>query len=59
MATGDRIAGVLWKAAAGEPALGSDLVADFRTKREAELFLAGVETKKADGTYIDPSSARR
>jgi integrase len=30
----------------------------FRTKREAEVFLAGVETKKADGTYIDPSSAR-
>jgi integrase len=30
----------------------------FRTKREAEIFLAGVETKKADGTYIDPSSAR-
>lgn len=30
----------------------------FRTKREAEVFLAVVETKKADGTYIDPSSAR-
>ncbi|THG31138.1 site-specific integrase [Naasia lichenicola] len=30
----------------------------FRTKREAEVFLASVESRKADGTYIDPSSAR-
>lgn len=30
----------------------------FRTKREAETFLATVESKKADGTYIDPSGAR-
>ncbi|MES2093151.1 MAG: Arm DNA-binding domain-containing protein [Actinomycetota bacterium] len=30
----------------------------FRTKREAELYLAGVELGKASGTYIDPSSAR-
>jgi integrase len=30
----------------------------FRTKREAEIFLATVESKKADGTYIDPSGAR-
>lgn len=30
----------------------------FRTKREAEVFLATVESKKADGTYIDPSSGR-
>ena len=30
----------------------------FRTKREAEVFLAVVETKKADGTYIDPTTAR-
>ncbi|MEN2742684.1 tyrosine-type recombinase/integrase [Microbacterium sp. X-17] len=30
----------------------------FRTKREAELFLASVETKKASGEYIDPTAAR-
>lgn len=30
----------------------------FRTKREAELFLASVETKKATGEYIDPTAAR-
>lgn len=30
----------------------------FRTKREAEVFLANVESKKADGTYVDPSSGR-
>lgn len=30
----------------------------FRTKREAELFLAGVETAKAKGTFFDPSHAR-
>lgn len=30
----------------------------FRTKREAELFLAAVETKKATGEYIDPTAAR-
>jgi hypothetical protein len=30
----------------------------FRTKREAEIFLATVVSRKADGTYIDPSGAR-
>ncbi|GAA4163824.1 tyrosine-type recombinase/integrase [Gryllotalpicola daejeonensis] len=30
----------------------------FRTKREAELFLASVELKKATGEYIDPAAAR-
>ncbi|WP_431246387.1 tyrosine-type recombinase/integrase [Leifsonia xyli] len=30
----------------------------FRTKREAELFLASVEMKKATGEYIDPTAAR-
>lgn len=30
----------------------------FRTKREAELFLAAVEMKKATGEYIDPTGAR-
>ena len=30
----------------------------FRTKREAELFLASVETKKASGKYIDPTASR-
>jgi integrase len=30
----------------------------FRTKREAELFLASVELDKARGGYIDPSRAR-
>lgn len=30
----------------------------FKTKKEAELFLASVELGKAAGTYIDPSSAR-
>lgn len=30
----------------------------FRTKREAELFLASVEMKKATGDYIDPTAAR-
>lgn len=30
----------------------------FKTKREAELFLAGVEVRKASGDYIDPASAR-
>lgn len=30
----------------------------FRTKREAELFLASVELGKARGGYIDPSRAR-
>ncbi|NEN07639.1 site-specific integrase [Diaminobutyricibacter tongyongensis] len=30
----------------------------FRTKREAELFLASVVTKKATGQYIDPTAAR-
>lgn len=30
----------------------------FRTKREAELFLASVEIKKATGTYLDPAAAR-
>lgn len=30
----------------------------FRTKREAELFLASVETRKAAGTYLDPASSR-
>lgn len=30
----------------------------FRTKREAELFLASVEMKKATGEYIDPMAAR-
>jgi integrase len=30
----------------------------FRTKREAELFLATVESRKAAGTYLDPSTAR-
>lgn len=30
----------------------------FRTKREAQLFLAGVELDKSRGVYIDPSGAR-
>jgi integrase len=30
----------------------------FRTKKEAQTFLANVESRKADGTYIDPASAR-
>ena len=30
----------------------------FRTKRDANLFLAGVEVKKATGEYIDPSRGR-
>lgn len=30
----------------------------FRTKREAELFLATVEVDKSQGRYIDPSLAR-
>lgn len=30
----------------------------FRTKREAELFLASVELRKASGEYIDPAAAR-
>lgn len=30
----------------------------FRTKREAELFLASVEVSKARGEYIEPSAAR-
>ncbi|HWU45684.1 MAG TPA: tyrosine-type recombinase/integrase [Humibacter sp.] len=30
----------------------------FRTRREAELFLASVEVKKATGEYIDPRAAR-
>lgn len=30
----------------------------FRTKAEAELFLAGVEVSKARGDFIDPASAR-
>ncbi|MFF2389127.1 tyrosine-type recombinase/integrase [Agromyces sp. NPDC058104] len=30
----------------------------FKTKKEAELFLATVEVGKAAGTYIDPSQAR-
>lgn len=30
----------------------------FKTKKEAELFLASVELGKAAGTYIDPSTAR-
>lgn len=30
----------------------------FRTKREAELYLASVEVKKARGDYIDASEAR-
>jgi integrase len=30
----------------------------FRTKREAELFLAATELKKASGEYIDPAAAR-
>lgn len=30
----------------------------FRTKREAELFLATVESRKAAGTYLDPATSR-
>ena len=30
----------------------------FRTKREAELFLASVEVAKSTGRYIDPTRAR-
>ncbi len=30
----------------------------FRTKRDAELFLASVEVSKARGEYVDPSSGR-
>ncbi|GAB3808272.1 hypothetical protein GCM10028798_33940 [Humibacter antri] len=30
----------------------------FRTKHQAELFLASVEMKKATGEYIDPAAAR-
>lgn len=30
----------------------------FRTKRDAELFLASVEMKKATGEYVDPATAR-
>jgi Arm DNA-binding domain len=30
----------------------------FKTRREAELFLASVEIRKADGTYLDPTRAR-
>ncbi|MBX3196171.1 MAG: site-specific integrase [Microbacteriaceae bacterium] len=30
----------------------------FKTKKEAEIFLATVEVGKASGTYIDPASAR-
>lgn len=30
----------------------------FRTKRDAELFLASVEVSKAKGEYIDPGAAR-
>jgi integrase len=30
----------------------------FKTKREAELFLASVEVAKASGRYIDPTRAR-
>lgn len=30
----------------------------FRTKREAELFLASTELSKAQGSYLDPAEAR-
>lgn len=30
----------------------------FRTKKDAELFLAATEIDKSRGTYIDPSKAR-
>src|SRR4051812_44894488 len=30
----------------------------FKTRREAEFFLASVEIRKADGTYLDPTRAR-
>ncbi|WP_370544991.1 Arm DNA-binding domain-containing protein [Herbiconiux sp. VKM Ac-1786] len=30
----------------------------FKTKREAELFLASVTVSKAAGDYIDPALAR-
>jgi integrase len=30
----------------------------FRTKKEAELFLASVELSKAHGSYLDPAEAR-
>jgi integrase len=30
----------------------------FRTKRDAELFLASIEVRKATGAYIDPSLSR-
>lgn len=31
----------------------------FRTKRDAELFLATIEVSKAEGKYIDPVAARQ
>jgi hypothetical protein len=30
----------------------------FRTKKDAELFLAGVELDKQRGAYVDPAKAR-
>jgi hypothetical protein len=30
----------------------------FRTKRDAELFLASVEVSKARGEYVDPTMSR-
>ncbi len=30
----------------------------FRTKRDAELYLAGIEVDKSRGAYIDPTKAR-
>ncbi len=30
----------------------------FRTKRDAELYLANVEVSKAAGSYVDPQAAR-
>ena len=31
----------------------------FKTKREAELFLASVTVSKAKGEYVDPSEGRK
>ena len=50
--------GKRYRAMFRKPDHAQTLERGFKTKREAELFLASVEIDKSRGTYIDPSKSR-
>ena len=51
-------AGKRWRVRYRKPDRSQTDKRGFKTKRDAQLFAATVETSKATGTYIDPTAGR-